>query len=218
MPSEIPSDPTSPASESSASAVTPPTHTDPSSQPPTQGTATFYLTGIRLDGRHDRPNLYTFLIEQSGTEQNGTEQNGIKQESLMLPLIHDGQIILFTDLALAQTALKAAHIDVEFRNLSLQNVYLIDVSQTLFLLQSQSVDEQKIIANTLDFFARVLTALGIGVPPVFADALIAFGNYIDQNTFYGDFIEQKSITRHRCIDATRWCLGTVLSLTKLITE
>ena len=209
MPSEIPSDPvsTSTTTSSSTSPLTSPNTTDPSSQLPTQETATFYLTGIRLDGRHDRPNLYTFLIEQGG----------IEQESRMLPLIHDGQIILFTDLALAQPALKAAHIDVEFRSLSLQNVYLIDVSQTLFLLQSQSVDEQKIIANTLDFFARVLTALGIGVPPVFADALIAFGNYIDQNAFYGDFIEQKSITRHRCIDATRWCLGTILSLTKLIT-
>ncbi len=169
----------------------------------TAGGATFFLTGLRLDGRRDRPDFFTFLIEQDGQ---------------MLPLIADGQVILFTDIRLAQTALNAANIAAEFRELSLRNVYLIDISQTLFLLQSQSVDERKIIANALDFFARVLTALGVGVPPVFADALIEFGGYADQNPFYGDFIEQKTITRHRLIDAVRWCLGTVFSLARIITN
>lgn len=165
--------------------------------------ATFYLTGLRLDGRRDRPDFFTFLIEQNGQ---------------MLPLIAEGQVLLFTDVRFAQTALAAAGIQVEFRELSLRNVYLIDVSQTLFLLQSQSSDERKIIANTLDMFARILTSLGVGVPPVFADALIQFGEYVDQNPFYGDFIEQKTITRHRLIDATRWCLGTIFSLAKIISE
>ena len=172
-------------------------------QPDENSGSTFYLTGLRLDGRRDRPDFFTFLIEQNGQ---------------MLPLIADGQIILFTDVSQAQTALNAAGIEAEFRELSLRNVYLIDISQTLFLLQSQSVDENKIIANTLDIFARILTALGVGVPPLFADALIEFGNYVDQNPFYGDFIEQKTITRHRMIDATRWCLGTVLSLARIVTE
>jgi hypothetical protein len=164
-------------------------------------TATFYLTGLRVDGRRDRPDFYTFLIEQGGQ---------------MLPLVHDGQVILFTNLSLAPEALVMAGIEVEFRSLSYENVYLIDVSQTLFLLQSESVDERKIIANTLDFFARTLTTLGVGVPPVFADALIEFGNYVDHNTFYGDFIEQKKITRARTIDAIRWCLGTVFSLARIL--
>ncbi len=167
-----------------------------------ESTATFFLTGLRLDGRRDRPDFFTFLIEQDGQMQ---------------PLIADGQVVLFADISLAQTALKLANIQAEFKELSLRNVYLIDISQTLFLLQSQSADERKIIANTLDLFARILTALGVGVPPVFADALIEFGSYVDQNQFYGDFIEQKNITRHRLIDAVRWCLGTVMSLARIIT-
>ncbi len=165
--------------------------------------ATFYLTGLRLDGRRDRPDFYTFLIEQNGP---------------MLPLLADGQVIFFTDLSLAQTALRAGGINVEFKTLSFENVYLVDVSQTLYLLQTESNDERKIIANTLDLFARILTNLGVGVPPVFGDALIELGNYVDQNTYYGDFIEQKNITRARAIDAVRWCLGTTLSLARIITE
>ena len=120
-------------------------------------------------------------------------------------------MIFFTHLSLAETALQVAGIDVAFRSLSLENVYLVDVSQTLFLLQSESVDERKIIANTLDLFARILTNLGVGVPPVFGDALIEFGSHVDQNAFYGDLIAQKHITRARTIDAVRWCLGTTLS-------
>ncbi len=165
--------------------------------------ATFYLTGLRLNGRRDRPDFYTFLIEQDGP---------------MLPLLAEGQVIFFTDLSLAQTALRAGGINVEFKTLSFENVYLVDVSQTLYLLQTESNDDRKIIANTLDLFARILTNLGVGVPPVFGDALIELGNYVDQNTFYGDFIEQKKITRARSIDAVRWCLGTALSLARIITE
>ena len=164
--------------------------------------ATFYLTGLRLDGRRDRPDLYTFLIEQGGQ---------------MRPLLSDGQVIFFTELSLAQTALRAANIEVEFKTLSFENVYLVDVSQTLYLLQTESNDERKIIANTLDLFARILTNLGVGVPPVFGAALIDLGNHVDQNTYYGDFIEQKNITRARAIDAVRWCLGTALSLARIIT-
>ena len=32
----------------------------------TEEQSTFYLTGLRLDGRRDRPDFYTFLIEQNG--------------------------------------------------------------------------------------------------------------------------------------------------------
>ena len=211
MPSSIPSDTSQNKSQPDASqnetqsfsdTSNPQLLTETAFDAPVQETATFYLTGLRVDGRNDRPDLYTFLIEQGGQ---------------MLPLLHDGQVIFFTHLSLAETALKTAGIVVAFKSVSLENVYLIDVSQTLFLLQSQSVDEGKIIANTLDFFARILTSLGVGVPPVFAEALIEFGNYVDQNTLYGDFIEQKTITRARTIDAVRWCLGTVFSLARILT-
>jgi hypothetical protein len=162
---------------------------------------TFYPVGIRLNGRSETPDLYTFLFEQGGETR---------------PLLHEGQVVLFTHLSLAETALNAAGIVARFRSLSLENVYLIDVAHTLFLLARESVDPQKRIANTLDLFARILTGLGIGVPPVYADILIDLGNHVDSDPFYGEFMAAEEFRRERAIDAVRWCLGTILSVTKLI--
>ena len=164
------------------------------------GNASFYLMGLRLDGRSEEPNFYTFLIEQGGQ---------------MFPLAVEKQVIFFTRPDMASRALNLAGMDVEFRSLA---VYAVDIFQTLYLLQSESADEQKIIANTLAFFASVLTPLGVPVPGVFADTLMTLGEYVDQNTFYGDFIERKEMTRARAIDAARWCLGTIFSIGRFITE
>jgi hypothetical protein len=163
----------------------------------------FYLTGLRIDGRNDRPNFFTFLIAQEGN---------------LLPLTADGQVILFTHLDLASDALRCAGIEAQFRELTLANVYLVDVAAALHMLERESTDSQKIIANMLDLFARILTNLGVGVPSIFADPLIELGNYVDANEYYGDFIQQEKITRPRAIDAVRWCLGTIFSVARVITR
>jgi hypothetical protein len=163
----------------------------------------FYLTGLRTDGRSDTPNFFTFLIAQGGN---------------LLPLTADGQVILFTHLDLASDALRQGGIEAEFRSLTLQNVYLVDVAGALYRLERESADPQKLIANTLDLFAKILTTLGIGVPSIFADPLIELGNYVDANEFYGDFIQQEQITRPRAVDAVRWCLGTIFSVARIVTR
>ena len=163
----------------------------------------FYLTGLRTDSRSETPNFYTFLVAQGGQ---------------LLPLVANGQIVLFTHLDLASIALSRAGIDAEFRALSLENVYLVDVAGALYLLERESADPQRLIANTLDLCAKILTSLGIGVPSIFADALIDLGNHVDTNELYGDFIERESITRPRAIDGVRWCLGTVFSVARIVTR
>ncbi len=163
----------------------------------------FYLTGIRTDGRSELPNFYTFLLGQEGE---------------MRPLLAEGQVILFTHPDLAVTALRAAGIEAQFRSpLSVQNAYLIDVAYALRLLAHESADPEKIIANMLDLFAKILTSLGIGVPPIFADTLIELGNYVDANEFYGDFMSREEFLREKAVDAVRWCLGTIFSVARIIT-
>jgi len=164
---------------------------------------TFYLTALRLNGRSETPDFYTFLLETGGE---------------MRPLIADGQVIFFTHIDLAEGALGAAGIVAEFKTLSLKNAYLIDVAAALHLLNSENADSSKTIANMLDLFARILTTLGIGVPAVFADTLIELGNYVDTHEFYGDFIEREQMTRARAVDAVRWCLGTIFSVVNLVTR
>ena len=163
----------------------------------------FYLTGLRTDGNSETPNFYTFLLAQDGQ---------------LLPLVTGGQVVLFTHLDLASVALRQAGIDAEFRALGLENVYLVDVAAALYLLERESADPQRLIANMLDLCAKILTALGIGVPSIFADALIELGNYVDTNEFYGDFIARDNITRARAIDGVRWCLGTLFSVARIITR
>ena len=64
---------------------------------------TFYLVGIRLNGRAETPDFYTFLFEQGGETR---------------PLLSEGQVVVFTHLQLAETALGAAGIVARFRSLN----------------------------------------------------------------------------------------------------
>lgn len=162
----------------------------------------FYLTGLRTDGRSETPNFYTFLLEQEGQ---------------LHPLIGDGQVVFFTHLDLASDALRSAGIEAQFRRLTLENVYLVDVAMALHLLAHEQADEGKVIANMLDLFARILTALGIALPPVF-EVLIDLGRHADANVYFADFLAEEPFRRERAVDGVRWCLGAILSVSRIITN
>lgn len=162
----------------------------------------FYLTGLRTDGRSEIPNFFTFLLEQEGQ---------------LHPLLADGQIVLFTHLDLVSEALQAAGIEAQFHDLTLDNVYLIDVAMALHLLAHESADERKVVANLLDLFARTLTALGIALPPVF-EVLMDLGSYADANTYLADFLNAEPYRREQAVDGVRWCLGTILSVSRIISK
>lgn len=175
------------------------------SQPtPVQAPITeFYLVGLRLDGLSERPDFYTFLLEH---------------DKRLKPLSAHGRILMFTHVDLAEQALHEAGIEVQFRSIGVENTYLIDVARTLYLLNRESADPERVIANTLDFFSRSLTHLGIGVPGLFADALIRLGEHVEHNPLYGDFMQAEPFRREKAIDALRWCLGSLISVTRFITK
>lgn len=165
--------------------------------------ADIYLVGLRTDARSEVPNFYTFLLEQN--------QN-------LYPLKQEDQVILFTHLDIAPKALAMAGLPIEFRRpLTLENVYLVDVARALHLLAHKNEDSEQVIANLLDWCARTLTALGVPLPRAF-DVLADLGKHVDQNPFYGDFLNKESYLRERAIDGVRWCVGTIFSLSRLITR
>lgn len=175
------------------------------------------LTGIRVDARSETPTFYTFLV-LSGThdENRSREGTGEAQGTEVRPLVADGQAIFFTHLSLAGDALRAAGIEAELPPLSLEGMHLVDIATALYLLQSEGSDKNAAILNTLSLFADILTTLGIPLPAAFADTLTALGEYLNGNPYFGDFVQQKNVTRQKCLDSVRWCLGTMFSVGRFV--
>ncbi len=161
----------------------------------------FYLMGLRLNGKREVPDFYTFLLEQDG---------------MLQPLIADGQIVLFRELDQYAAALTLAQIEVDFKQEPGQNsVYLLDVAAVLYLLTHESSDAEKRIPNLIDYFARALTAMGVPLPPIF-EILGELGTLVDQEPFYGGLMNREKFNRERCIDGVRWCLGTLMSVSCIL--
>ncbi len=161
----------------------------------------FYLMGLRINGKREVPDFYTFLLEQNG---------------VLHPLVADGQIVLFRKVELYREALQLAGIDVEFKAPPSEQVsYLLDVAAVLYLLMHESIDEEKRIPNLIDYFARALTTMGIPLPPVF-EILSELGTSTDEDPFFGTLMNRDNFNRERCIDGIRWCLGTLLSVATIL--
>ena len=160
----------------------------------------FYLMGIRIDGSRPDPDFYTYMLDIEGDVH---------------PLLHEGRIHLFEDIQQGVSVLHSLNIMAEFPSEAQKSqVYILDVAGVLFLLQKENTDTSQKIANLLDFFARSLSGLGVPLPPVF-DILATLGPHVDQDPYFGDFLNSQSFGRERAIDGVRWCLGTLMSLAKI---
>lgn len=160
----------------------------------------FYLMGIRIDGTRPDPDFYTYMLDIEGEVH---------------PLLNDGKIHLFEDIHLGVSVLHSLDIMAEFPNDPKDTqIYMLDVAGVLYMLQKESMDTSQKIANLLDFFARSLSGLGVPLPPVF-DILATLGPHVDQDPYFGDFLNSQSFGRERAIDGVRWCLGTLMSLSKI---
>ncbi len=157
--------------------------------------------GLRINGKRDTPDFFTFLLEQNG---------------VLRPLVADGQIVLFRNCDQYEDALALAGIDVAFKQpLTERNVYLLDVAAVLYMLVHESADEEKKIPNLIDYFARALTAIGIPLPPVF-NILSELGTLTDEDPFFGTLMNREKFNRERSIDGIRWCLGTLFSVSHIL--
>lgn len=178
-------------------------------------TARLVLTGIRVDARSETPTFYTFLVLREPDDKGKAERES-ETQSPVLPLVADGQAIFFTHLSGAGDALRAAGIEADLPPLSPEGMHLVDIATALYLLQSEGSDKNAAILNTLSLFADILTTLGIPLPAPFADTLTALGEYLNGNPYFGDFVQQKNVTRQKCLDSVRWCLGTIFSVGRFV--
>jgi hypothetical protein len=162
----------------------------------------FYLIGFRLNPDNESPELYTLII---------SEDDDYK------PLLASGCILFFSKPELAADALKSS----QQKNTKIYNVpknieLVVDVAETLYLLESEDIDLTATILNCLNTLDDLIKAIKLTVPEHYKNILYKLADHLTFNQEYSSFFSKQNISRSSAIDEILWCLGTITIKSKIL--
>ena len=162
-----------------------------------------WLFGFRIDPDRESPDVYTLIL------------HGDKDR----PLVADGQIVFFSRLELASSALNLGGIDIEQLGSVPKDVDLLcDLAKTLYLINSENIDPSATILNCLNTVFDLVRATGLSVPIQYKRVLYALADHLTFNREFSNFLFQENIARSTITDAILWCIGAIVSKAKLLRE
>lgn len=158
------------------------------------------LIGLRLDPTAEGPQLFA-LIEQS---EGGSRT-----------IAANGRILLFSTPALAGRALQLSEADdlpgtiATSAPMPNQVDVLCDVAQSLFLVNSQTVDSEGVLFDCIDCLDDLLRATGLNVPANYIAIFNALAERLERSPEFGSILEEQGIDRESVEDAIMWCVGAI---------
>ena len=126
------------------------------------------------------------------------------------PILEKDRFILFTQPNMALSALKTMDASIRDDSNITTNPYYMDFAATMYLLESENVDNTATIINLLNVLSDMFSAVHIKLPPEYKDVLNSLAGHLTLNREFGAFIEQEHITRVICLNGILWCLGRLL--------
>lgn len=169
-----------------------------------------YLIGIRVDGTQETPTFHTF-VQESGTE--------------LVPLLTADatQIVLFTRRESARRALDVAGMQVRHLDSLPDEVFVADFAGAFYLLQSASHDPDDTLLDLLNCLTDLFRAVRLSLPEEVRQVLAPLAEHLAQSRDIGAFLDDQLLlakvrSREKAINALRWCLGALLSHSRLLLE
>lgn len=124
--------------------------------------------------------------------------------------------MFFTRPELAAKALQLG--DERMRGLAIPEdlEMLCDVAQTLYLVNAEDRDEERVILDCLEVFDDLLRATRLSVPRAYQEALGEFSEHLSRGREYGEFLREGK--REQVEDALLWCVGAITMKGKMVGE
>ncbi|MBF0293180.1 MAG: hypothetical protein HQK86_13595 [Nitrospinae bacterium] len=98
-----------------------------------------------------------------------------------------------------------------------ENIYVFDIPRVTYLLSMEEYDPSAEIVELLNYLDDCRLDLNIDYPANFKKHLFDFCDHLTFEKEYGEFFKNNTnITRQNILDAYYWCLGSVMSRTKIV--
>jgi hypothetical protein len=158
------------------------------------------LVGLRLDARHDGPQVYTLLAVGGDNE---------------CPLTADGRILFF---ARPENAAKALAMDSTLAKLGPapdEMETFCDIAQALHLVNSQDADPEGVILECLLIFDDLVRATRLHMPDRYQGLLTELAARLTERTPLRNILRSHELREH-VEDALLWCIGAIAMKAQLI--
>ncbi|ABF40029.1 hypothetical protein Acid345_1026 [Candidatus Koribacter versatilis Ellin345] len=163
-----------------------------------------YLVGFRLDPDSEGPQFYTLFAFGGDNER---------------PITTVGdRVVFFTRPELSQRALEIGDPSMQALGEVPEDLdMLCDIAQTMYLINAESEDSDKIIVDCLEVVDDLVRATRLSMPPLYQEALSDLMAHLQRTHMYGEFLRDEG-SRERLEDALLWCVGAITMKSTMLSE
>ena len=134
-----------------------------------------------------------------------------------LPLTVDGRLILFHSTSLTKLAFSLFPEElVKGQSIPVEVALTCNVPHAVKKIKSGKVDQKVTILNCLNMFFDIFKVLNVDIPETYRKNLYAFADYLTFEKNIVAFFDTTEAKRVDILQAFLWCVGTVLSNSKIL--
>ena len=159
------------------------------------------LIGFRLNRKSENPNVYILITY-------GDED---------IPLTSDGELIFLSSVDNVPFAFNMFSEKIKQQAVQPTEVSLIlDIPLMLHLLENKAQDKDATIINCLNIIFDLLEYSQSKLPENYKQILYALADHLTFDSDIEAFIKQKQLTRTEIVNGVLWCIGAILTKTRLL--
>jgi hypothetical protein len=163
-----------------------------------------YLVGFRIDPAAEGPQFYTLFAFGGDNERPITTMGD--------------RVVFFMRPELAAKALEIGDLTMQALGEIPEDLdMLCDVAETMYLVNSEDSDADKILVDCLEILDDLVRATRLSMPPIYLEALSELMEHLQRTHLYGEFLRDHG-SRERIEDALLWCVGAIAMKATMISE
>lgn len=159
------------------------------------------LIGFRLNKKSEMPEIYTLITY-------GDED---------IPLHSDDELIFFSSVDNLPVAFNM--YSEEIRRIAVQPTEIslvLDISLMFHLLRGEGQDKEATIINCLNIIFDLLKYSESELPDDYKQILYALADHLTFDSDIEAFIKQRQLTRSEIVNSVLWCIGAILTKSRLL--
>lgn len=153
-----------------------------------------WLVGFLINPEAETPEVYTLILPGEVDQ----------------PLSEGGYLLFFRDPASAAQFLNGR------RHLTGEVDAVYNLAMVLYLLAHKNCDTTAIIVDSLNILFDLVTAIKITMPIKYKEPLYCLADHLTFNQEFASFLNEQNISRTIIIDGLIWCLGAIVSQSKVV--
>lgn len=127
-----------------------------------------------------------------------------------VPLQLDGRMLIVYDFDNAPKIVEIAKSKHEFDMPKIDDVYIVDLNQTIDMLRREEPDNDSLMINTINWILEIVKCLDFKVPEQYLISVKRFADHITFDNEYYEFFIEGNYNKRDVIDGLIWIAGAMM--------